>query len=217
MLAPKEPNDSGAFKRQEDAFTDWVTRDGSSGFPAEADRYHLYVSLACPWAHRTVIVRVLKRLEGVIGMTVVDPIRDERGWAFREGRGHSLDPINGFGFLREAYVATDPSYEGRATVPALWDKVTGRIVSNSDDDLMRMFNSAFDDHTDSNLDLHPEPLREEIDAVNAFVYPYVNDGVYRSGSRLRNRHTRLRWKNCSRRWIDSRIGCRTSATWWANG
>lgn len=181
MLALKERNESGAFDRQEDAFTDWVTRDGSSGFPAEPGRYHLYVSLACPWAHRIVIVRVLKRLQPVIGMTVVDPIRDERGWAFREGPGHSADPISGFAYLSEAYLATDPNYKGRVTVPALWDTLTGRIVSNSDDDLMRMLNSAFDDHTESDLDLYPDPLRAQIDEVNAFVYPYVNDGVYRSG------------------------------------
>ena len=181
MLASKERSESGAFDRQEDAFTDWVTRDGSSGFPAELGRYHLYVSLACPWAHRIVIVRVLKRLERVIGMTVVDPIRDERGWAFREGPGYSADPINGFTYLKEAYLATDPNYTGRVTVPALWDTVTRRIVSNSDDDLMRMLNRAFDDHTDSDLDLYPESLRAEIDEVNTFVYPYVNDGVYRSG------------------------------------
>ena len=181
MLAPKERSESGAFDRQEDVFTDWVTPDGSSGFPADPGRYHLYVSLACPWAHRIVIVRVLKRLERVIGMTVVDPIRDERGWAFREGPGYSADPINGFTYLKEAYLATDPNYTGRVTVPALWDTVTRRIVSNSDDDLMRMLNRAFDDHTDSDLDLYPESLRAEIDEVNTFVYPYVNDGVYRSG------------------------------------
>lgn len=133
---PLEQAGNGEFKRQADAFRRSVTANGSSGFPAEAGRYHLYVSWACPWAHRTIIVRRLKKLESVIGMTVVDPIRDERGWAFREGPGHSLDPINGFHFLREAYKATDPSYAGRVTVPVLWDTVTKRIVSNSDDDLM---------------------------------------------------------------------------------
>ena len=178
---PKEPSEAGEFQRQADVFRHWVTADGSSGYRAEAGRYHLYGSWACPWAHRTFIVRRLKQLEDVIGMTVVDPIRDERGWAFREGPGHSLDPINGFQFLREAYGATDPDYHGRVTVPVLWDRVTKRIVSNSDDDLMRMFNREFDRFTDSTLDLYPERLRQEIDQLNDFIYENVNDGVYRAG------------------------------------
>jgi len=178
---PAEQTHEGEFQRQDDAFHGWVTADGSSGFPAAIGRYHLYVSLACPWAHRTIIVRKLKRLEDVIGMTVVDPIRDDRGWAFRDGPGHSVDPINGFTFLSEAYTATDPTYRTRVTVPVLWDRETKRIVSNSDDDLMRMFNSAFDRFTDRTLDLYPAPLRAEIDRLNAFVYENVNNGVYRAG------------------------------------
>src|SRR3954468_23218306 len=128
---PEEQTKGGAFKRQEDAFRDWVKRDGSTEFKPERDRYHLYVSLACPWAHRTIILRKLKGLEEVIGMTIVDPIRDERGWAFRD----EPDPINGFKFLSEAYLATDPNYNGRVTVPVLWDRQTNCIVSNSDDDI----------------------------------------------------------------------------------
>ena len=178
---PDEQTAEGAFKRQADAFQHWVTEDGRSGYPAATKRYHLYVSWACPWAHRTIIVRKLKKLEHVIGMTVVDPIRDDRGWAFREGPGHSLDPINGFHFLSEAYRATDPAYRGRVTVPVLWDTQGRRIVSNSDDDLMRMFNSAFNRFTDSTLDLYPEALRKDIDELNAFIYENVNDGVYRAG------------------------------------
>ncbi|HKW45065.1 MAG TPA: glutathione-dependent reductase, partial [Candidatus Eremiobacteraceae bacterium] len=116
---PDEASDDGRFIRQQDAFRDWVSADGRTGYPAIAGRYHLYVSLACPWAHRTIIMRSLQRLEKVIGMTVVDPIRDDRGWAFRDGRGHSHDPINGFAFLSEAYAATDPDYKGRVTVPVL--------------------------------------------------------------------------------------------------
>jgi putative glutathione S-transferase len=141
----------------------------------------LYVSFACPWAHRTIIVRRLKRLERVIGMTVVDPIRDERGWAFREGKGHSRDPINGFQFLSEAYAATDLGFQGRITVPVLWDTVTKRIVNNSDDDIMRMFNSAFDRFTDSTVDLYPTDLRADIETLNARLYENVNDGVYQAG------------------------------------
>lgn len=178
---PDEQSTEGAFTRQPDAFHHWVTGDGSSGFPAASGRYHLYVSWACPWAHRTIIVRKLKQLESVVGMTVVDPIRDERGWAFREGPGHSRDPINGFQFLSEAYAATDSHYKGRITVPVLWDTVTKRMVTNSDDDLMRMFNSAFNRYTASTLDLYPEKLRAEIDELNDFLYENVNDGVYRAG------------------------------------
>jgi putative glutathione S-transferase len=178
---PDEQSDAGEFKRQTDVFRRYVTADGSSGYPAEAGRYHLYVSWACPWAHRTIIVRKLKKLEEVIGMTVVDPIRDEQGWAFREGSGHSLDPINGFCFLSESYKATDPNYSGRITVPVLWDKTAKRIVTNSDDDLMRMFNSEFNRFTDGTLDLYPETRRREIDELNRFVYENVNDGVYRAG------------------------------------
>ncbi len=178
---PNEQSRAGEFKRQADAFRGWITADGSSGYPAEAGRYHLYVSWACPWAHRTIIVRKLKELDKIIGMTVVDPVRDERGWAFREGPGHSPDPINGFHFLSEAYQATDPHYRGRVTVPVLWDTRTKRIVTNSDDDLMRMFNNEFNRFTDSTLDLYPEGLRKEIDDLNAFIYENVNDGVYRAG------------------------------------
>ena len=181
MIFPKERNEEGAFVRQEDQFRGWVTRDCSKGNPAESGRYHLYVSLACPWAHRTVIMRRLKRLEDVIGMTVVDPIRDERGWVFRNGPGYSEDPVNGFHFLSEAYKASDPNYNARVTVPVLWDKKTGHIVSNADDDIMRMFNSEFNAFTKSNLDFYPEALRAEIDEINDFVYLNVNDGVYRAG------------------------------------
>ena len=178
---PKEQSPEGAFTRQGDAFRDWVSADGGSRYPAEAGRYHLYVSWACPWAHRTIIMRKLKHLEDVIGMTVVDPIRDDRGWAFREGPGHSVDPVHGFRFLSEAYHATDPAYQGRVTVPVLWDRKTSRIVSNSDDDIMRMFNSEFHRLTDSQVDVYPEGLREEIELLNEFIYENVNDGVYRAG------------------------------------
>jgi putative glutathione S-transferase len=178
---PNEQTETGEFKRQEDAFRQWVTEDGRSGYPAAAGRYHLYVSLACPWAHRTIIVRALKQLEPVLGMTVVDPIRDEQGWAFRNGPGHSTDPINGFHFLSEAYRLTDPTYRRRVTVPVLWDTVTKRIVSNSDDDLMRMLNGEFNRFTASGLDLYPAAIRADIDEMNTFLYEQVNNGVYRAG------------------------------------
>jgi glutathionyl-hydroquinone reductase len=169
---------TGTFARKEDAFAEWVTAGGRSGYPAAAGRYHLYVSLACPWAHRTVIVRKLKGLEDAIGMTVVDPIRDERGWAFTG----EADPVNGFRFLAEAYAATDPTYSGRVTVPALWDKETKRIVSNNDDHIMRMFETEFDAFArNETLDLYPEVHRSEIDALNDEIYERVNNGVYRAG------------------------------------
>jgi putative glutathione S-transferase len=178
---PSEQSEDGSFARQDDAFRKWVTADGSSGFAVEAGRYHLYVSLACPWAHRTIIVRKLKKLENAIGMTVVDPIRDERGWAFRDVPGASLDPIGGFSFLSEAYTATDPQYRGRATVPVLWDKQTKRIVSNSDDDIMRMLEMQFDAFGDASLDLYPVEHREEIDRLNEWIYETLNNGVYAAG------------------------------------
>ena len=184
-VKPQFPDESvdGRFVRQGDAFREWVTADGSSAFPAEAGRYHLYVSLACPWAHRTIIVRALKGLHAAIGMTVVDPIRDEMGWAFRAGDGGAArDPVNGFTYLAEAYRATDPRYRGRVTVPVLWDTVTKRIVSNSDDDIMRMFECAFDAFAQNpELNLYPQHRRAEIDELNALIYETVNDGVYQAG------------------------------------
>lgn len=178
---PEEQTEDGQYDRQEDAFRDWVTNDGSSDYPAATGRYHLYVSWACPWAHRTIIVRKLKRLENVVGMSVVDPIRDDHGWAFRNGSGHTEDPVNGFTFLSEAYSATDPDFRSRVTVPVLWDTETRRIVSNSDDDIMRMFNQSFDQFTESQLALYPLALRQEIDELNDFIYEHVNNGVYRAG------------------------------------
>jgi len=178
---PDEQTKEGEYARQEDAFRNWVTQDGQSGFPAAQGRYHLYVSLACPWAHRTIIFRTVKQLENVIGMTVVDPLRDDRGWAFREGEGHSVDPINGFSFLSEAYTATEANYHDRVTVPVLWDTETKHIVSNSDDDIIRMFNSEFNQYTNRALDLYPLELREEINKLNEKIYHNINNGVYRAG------------------------------------
>ncbi len=171
----------GAFVRQGDAFRGWVSADGGSAFPAVAGRYHLYVSLACPWAHRTIVVRALNHLEAAVGMTVVDPIRDDSGWAFRPVSGASADPLNGFRYLAEAYRATDRHYHGRVTVPVLWDAQTKRIVSNSDDDIMRMLETEFDALGQRELDFYPLALRAEIDALNERIYETVNDGVYRAG------------------------------------
>jgi len=176
---PDEQTHDGRFVRQEDAFRRWVTSDGSSEFPAIPGRYHLYVSLACPWAHRTILARKLMHLEDAIGMSVVDPIRDdEHGWAFRLVPGATGDPINGFNYLREAYLATDPSYAARVTVPVLWDKQTHQIVSNSDDDIMRMFETRFGP---ADEDLYPAEHREEIEALNEWIYETFNNGVYKAG------------------------------------
>lgn len=177
-----ETSARGEFVRQEYSIRDRITADGSSGFPAEADRYHLYVSLACPWAHRSIIVRRLLGLEDVISMSVVDPIRDERGWAFRDGPGYSHDPVNGFAFLSEAYLATDPNYTGRYTVPCLWDRARGRLVTNNYPDITIDFETQFTAfHRPGAPDLYPPALRDEIDAVNALVYHDVNNGVYKAG------------------------------------
>ena len=185
---PEEQSDSGEFQRQEDEFRDWISADGSTPWPAVAGRYHLYVSLACPWASRTVIVRKLKGLEDAIAMTVVDPIRDERGWAFRAGPGYSTDPINGFQFLSEAYRATDPNFDGRVTVPVLWDKETRRIVNNCEDDICRMFNDAFNAVAkNKEVDLFPNDLAEEHEKLADFIYNNVNNGVYRAGFATRQR------------------------------
>lgn len=178
---PDENNDEGEFERQEDAFRQWVRRDGSTPYAPEAGRYHLYISLACPWAHRTLIVRRVKGLEAQVGFTVVDPVRDERGWAFREGDGFSKDPINGFQFLSEAYRASDPKFHGRWTVPVLWDKKTKRIVNNSEDDICRMFNDEFGQPGDGTPDLFPAAIAEKQAALSKTIYERVNNGVYLAG------------------------------------
>jgi putative glutathione S-transferase len=171
-----------AFVREDARFRDWVTADGSSGYRAQPGRYHLYVSLACPWAHRTLIVRELKGLQDAIGVSVADPIRDERGWAFRDVPGGTADALHGWSLLAEAYVATDPGYDGRISVPVLWDTEAGRIVNNESADIIVMLNDAFDAFaTNPALDLYPAGLRAEIDELNQRVYETVNNGVYRAG------------------------------------
>jgi putative glutathione S-transferase len=176
-----EQSATGEFRRQEDAFRNWVSTDGSTPYLPGINRYHLYVSLACPWASRTIIVRHLLGLENVIGMTVVDPVRDEHGWAFRDGPGYSHDPVNGFSFLAEAYRATDPTYSGRITVPVLWDTQTHRIVNNSEDDICQMFAHAFRSFWTKEADLFPDDLAQGQAEQSRFIYENVNNGVYRAG------------------------------------
>ena len=175
----------GRFHRAESGFRNWITPDGEpgpsgeGGFPAEAGRYHLYVSWACPWAHRTLIFRTLKKLDGLIGISVVEPLMDDRGWWFSERRP---DHLGGHARLYEIYAAARPDYTGRATVPVLWDKKRGTVVSNESSEIIRMFNSAFDGvGGDRTRDYYPEPLRAEIDRLNDVIYATVNNGVYRCG------------------------------------
>ncbi|MBL9166226.1 MAG: glutathione S-transferase family protein [Verrucomicrobiales bacterium] len=178
---PSEESTDGSFQRQEDAFRNFVAADACSAFPLEAGRYHLYISLACPWASRTLIVRNVKGLQQAVGVTVVDPVRDERGWAFRDGPGHSRDPINGFNFLSEAYAASNPNVAGRVTVPVLWDKQSRQIVNNSEDDICRMFNDTFDALGSGQVNLFPQGIEAEQAKLSTFLYESVNIGVYQAG------------------------------------
>ena len=176
-------DDKGGFVRQTSGFRNWITPGGSAGptgeggFEAQPDRYHLYVALICPWASRALIGRKLKGLEDVISVTAVEPELSDQGWRFGDGG----DPVNGSGFLHEIYTRADPAISGRATVPVLWDKQRGTIVNNESADILRMMNSGFGDLADDSIDLYPADLREEIDALNARIYPALNNGVYRAG------------------------------------
>ena len=177
----------GRFEREDAGFRNWVTFDGSAGpsgiggFKAEPNRYHLYVSLACPWAHRTTIYRKLKGLEDMISLSVVHPFMGDKGWTFAEGAGVIADPIVKADYLYEVYIAAKPDYTGRVTVPILWDKETNTIVSNESSEIIRMFNSAFDEVGATAVNFLPAELLAEIDTVNEFVYSAVNNGVYKAG------------------------------------
>jgi glutathionyl-hydroquinone reductase len=172
--------EAGEFKRQEDAFRDWISDDAQTPYPAQGGRYHLYISLACPWASRALIARDWLGLQSVISISVVDPIRDAKGWAFREGSGHGLDPVNGFKFLSEAYAMSDAAFEGRVTVPVLWDRERRRIVNNSEDDICRMFNDAFRKFGNGR-DLFPKEIDDEHRKLSDWIYENINNGVYRAG------------------------------------
>jgi putative glutathione S-transferase len=175
----REGGDDGAFRRQASAFRSRVSADGSTGFPLASGRYHLYVCRACPWAHRTLIGRSLMGLEEAIGVSFVSPIRDQRGWRF-DGDGYE-DPINGFAFLSEAYLASDPDYDARVTVPVLWDMERRTIVCNESEDILRMLSTVFAPLAAHPVTLYPEALRDEIDALNAHIYDTVNNAVYKAG------------------------------------
>lgn len=180
-------SNDGKFARSESQFRNWVTADGSAGpsgeggFKAEADRYHLYVSLACPWAHRTLILRKLKGLDAMITVSVVNPYMREHGWTFAEDEGVVADPVFNADYMHQVYTAADPKYSGRVTIPVLWDKKQNKFVSNESSEIIRMFNSAFDGVGAKAGDYYPEALRSEIDSINDKVYDNVNNGVYKSG------------------------------------
>jgi putative glutathione S-transferase len=171
----------GRFVRRESQFRDWITADGSSGFKAEPDRYHLYISLACPWAHRTLIFRKLKKLEDIISLSIVDPLMQENGWEFTDYPGSIRDTVNGSHYLHEIYTAAKADYTGRVTVPVLWDKENKTIVNNESSEIIRMFNLGFNEFGDSSLDLYPFELKDEIDQINSIVYDNINNGVYKCG------------------------------------
>lgn len=177
----------GKFKRSRSQFRNWVTKDGSagptgkSGFKAEKDRYHLYVSYACPWAHRTLIMRALKGLEDIIPVSAVNPLMLEEGWSFKEWDHVIPDNVNSATYLHQVYTVADPNYSGRVTIPVLWDKKQKTIVSNESSEIIRMFNSAFDEVGAKEGDFYPTEWAEEIDEMNEFVYDAVNNGVYKAG------------------------------------
>ena len=181
---PQETSQAGQFKRVDSVFRDRITADGASGFKAEPGRYHLYVAHGCPWAHRTLIYRAVKKLEGLISVAYSVPGLKQNGWTFeRDPRYPDCipDEVNGFLYLYDAYVASNPAYTGKVTVPTLWDKKTKRIVNNESSEIIRMFNTEFNAITSDRTDLYPQALRAEIDAVNERVYHNVNNGVYRAG------------------------------------
>ncbi|HEX3689733.1 MAG TPA: glutathione S-transferase C-terminal domain-containing protein [Solirubrobacteraceae bacterium] len=174
-----EGGDDGSFKRQASTFRNWVSDDGSTDFGVAAGRYHLYVARACPWAHRTLIGRMLMGLEDAISVSFVNPLRDDRGWAFT-GDGFE-DPVNGFRLLSEAYDAADPAYEARVSVPVLWDREHGTIVNNESEDILRMLATVFAPLAAHPVQLVPAGLRSEIDALNQHIYETVNNAVYKAG------------------------------------
>ncbi|MBI3246328.1 MAG: glutathione S-transferase family protein [Deltaproteobacteria bacterium] len=178
---PASGKADGHYLRPDSQFRNWVTADGSSGFPAEAGRYHLYIAINCPWAHRTWIFRILKRLTDVVSMSVVAPRSTPQGWMFDESRPQYRDTLLGKRYLHEVYTLAQPHYTGRVTVPVLWDKQRRTIVNNESPEILRMFNSAFNALTGDTTDYYPEPLRAEIDALNDLTYRTVNNGVYRAG------------------------------------
>jgi glutathionyl-hydroquinone reductase len=177
----QQEDDQGRFVRPSTTFRNWITADGSSGFKAEADRYHLYVSLACPWAHRTLIMRQLKGLSDAISVSVVDPVMGEHGWEFSEGPGCIPDFVNQARYLWELYIKVDQHYSGRVTVPILWDKHTQTVVNNESREIIRMLDTEFEAVSPTGRDLYPADLQQSIDQTIDAIYQPINNGVYRAG------------------------------------
>ena len=173
--------ENGRFVRQDSIFRNWIRADGSTRFRPEAGRYHLYVAHACPWAHRTLIFRALKKLENVISVSYVQPHMGDDGWTFAGNNAATTDTVNGKHFLYEIYTLAEPGYTGKVTIPTLWDKQLHTIVNNESSEIIRMINSEFQDFTDDETDYYPAGLRDEIDSINAIVYDTVNNGVYKTG------------------------------------
>jgi len=177
----EQEDEKGQFVRPSTTFRNWITADGSSGFPVETDRYHLYVSLACPWAHRTLIMRQLKGLSDAISVSVVDPVIDQNGWEFSDAPGAVPDTVNQSRYLWELYAKAEPDYTGRVTVPVLWDKQTNTIVNNESREIIRMLDTQFGEIATAGLDLYPTALQTQIDETIDAIYQPINNGVYRSG------------------------------------
>lgn len=171
----------GRFIRKESAFRNWVKADGSTDFKAEPERYHLYVSLACPWAHRTLIFRKLKKLEKIISISIVDHFMGAQGWTFSDNPGCIPDSVNGATYMHQIYTTARADYTGRVTVPVLWDKKSKTIVNNESSEIIRMFNSEFNDFGDASIDFYPEAFQKDIDGINSIVYDKINNGVYKCG------------------------------------
>jgi len=176
-----ESDEDGRFQREETSFRNWIRADGTGEFPPDSDRYHLYISRACPWAHRTAIMRRIKGLTNVITLSIVDPYMGEDGWFFSDDEGCTPDTVNGKKYLREVYLEADSHYTGRVTVPVLWDKKEDTIVNNESAEIMRMFDVEFDDYADKNQSYYPENYQREIDRTMEAIYQPINNGVYRAG------------------------------------
>ena len=216
---PEETGKTGEFKRKDSSFRNWITADGSSGFKAEAGRYHLYVAHACPWAHRTLIYRAIKKLEGAITVAYSVPGIRAQGWTFQNDPKYpdcTPDTVNGFNYLHQAYTAADPKYTGKVTVPTLWDKKTKTIVNNELSEIIRMLNSEFNAVGGDNTDYYPKELRAEIDRINELTYVNVNNGVYRAGFAKSQDAYEAAYDGCSPRSMSWRRGLPSSAIWSAS-
>jgi putative glutathione S-transferase len=176
-----ESNEEGRFQREETDFQNWIRADGSTNYEPEEGRYHLYISRACPWAHRTAIMRRLRGLTDVVSMDIVDPYMGEDGWFFSDGEGSTADTVNGTEYLREVYLEDDPNFTGRVTVPVLWDKKNDTIVNNESAEIMRMFDIEFNEFTSTETTYYPDGYRDEVDRTIEAIYEPINNGVYRAG------------------------------------